>query len=158
VNAAAKVCFILLGLACLPAAARRPTEDFFTTPVSISEGYDALGNVTARTLTGGRTQTLGWDGRGRLVRWQETAGGGTNLLWQARYDGLGRRLRVAETRPGAPAAATESWYDPQVEFLEVAVAHRGRRGDDGRGGRRPGLELQSGGGGGAGRLDGTKVE
>jgi RHS repeat-associated protein len=160
VNAAAKVCFILLWLACLPAAARLPTGDFFNTftaapSVSVSESYDALGNVTARTLTGGRTQALGWDGRGRLVRWQETAGGGTNLLWQARHDGLGRRLRVAETRPGAPAAPTESWYDPQVEFLEVAVAYRGRRTWLLHG---PDLDGRHGGLQGTGGLEGTVRE
>lgn len=61
-NAAAKAIFILLWLAGLPAAARRPTESF-ATPFTAS----------------------------------------------------------------ASVAVTKSWYDPQVEFLEVAAAYQGRR-------------------------------
>ena len=43
------------------------------------------------------------------------------------YDGLGRRVRTVETlvTNGVPItnllSTVDSWYDPQVEFLEVAV-------------------------------------
>jgi RHS repeat-associated protein len=46
------------------------------------------------------------------------------------YDGLGRRVRaietfvtngVAITSPASSVSTVDSWYDPQVEFLEVAV-------------------------------------
>ena len=36
--------------------------------------YDAAGNVTGRSLPGGKTQTLKWDGLGRLVQVQERDG------------------------------------------------------------------------------------
>ena len=52
--------------------------------------------------------------------------------WVAIYDGLGRRLRTTHTNvtAGVPAATgiqVDSWFDPEVEFLEVGVALNGAR-------------------------------
>ena len=92
-----------------------------------------MGNVTSRTWSGShaRVQNLVWDELGRLTQVTELYGSTTNLLWNAQYDGLGRRLRSIETRFAGGVAATpsvtESWYDPSVEFLEVAVSYQGQR-------------------------------
>jgi RHS repeat-associated protein len=49
------------------------------------------------------------------------------------YDGLGRRLRTIHTPVGtnviyaAQTLVTDSFYDPQVEFLELAVSLNGQR-------------------------------
>ncbi len=53
-------------------------------------------------------------------------------LWQAVYDGLGRRLRtlkrdIADSELTGPVLTLDSYYDPQVEFMEVGVSVNGAR-------------------------------
>jgi len=99
--------------------------------------YDAAGQVTWRdfqtTSAQYRQQELIWDAAGRLVR---VEGGDTywanGYTWWAVYDGLGRRLRTVKqdvvnySYTGSPLTL-DSYYDPQVEFLEVGVAIDGAR-------------------------------
>jgi RHS repeat-associated protein len=87
--------------------------------------YDADGNVISRMLANGDTQTLKWDGAGRLVSVVES--GGNSFIWGAIYDGFGRRIRTTYQSGGASTRTTDSWYDPEVEFLEIGVAVNGDR-------------------------------
>jgi RHS repeat-associated protein len=95
--------------------------------------YDGVGNVTGRTLANGNQQTLYWDAFGRLVQVTEADAAGANgYQWTAVYDGLGRRLRTfTQTLSNHVVSSTgltlDSYYDPQVEFLELGVAVNGAR-------------------------------
>jgi RHS repeat-associated protein len=100
--------------------------------------YDLTGNVTVRELwtqTNAlvRVQTLIWDGLGRLIQVTERDSTNDGYNWSALYDGLGRRLRTTYTpvQSGIPNAVSgiqiDSYFDPQVEFLEVGVAVNGQR-------------------------------
>jgi RHS repeat-associated protein len=95
--------------------------------------FDAFGNETSRLLVNRsnalvRLQTLTWDGLGRLVNVMERDAVQDGYNWAATYDGLGRRLRTVYTpvqsnSPNTSLALTlDSWFDPQVGFLEIAVA------------------------------------
>jgi RHS repeat-associated protein len=81
----------------------------------------------------GKTQTLTWDGLGRLVSVMQRDASTNGFNWTAVYDGLGRRLRTIHTPVGTNVVynlqtlVTDSYYDPQVEFLEVAVSLNGQR-------------------------------
>jgi YD repeat-containing protein len=102
--------------------------------------YDAAGFITQRVLradTGQntaiqRTQTLTWDAWGRLVTVTERDDVNDGYDWVGTYDGLGRLLRTTYTPVSANVAnanfrvTVDSWYDPQVEFLEIGVAVNGR--------------------------------
>lgn len=111
-------------------------------PVSTTDtctnNYDAFGNLLSRTLKSStatliRTQALTWDGLGRLVKVAERDEASDGYNWTALYDGLGRRLRTIYTpvtsnmTVTANAQTTDSWFDPQVEFLEIGVAINGQR-------------------------------
>lgn len=81
-----------------------------------------------------QTQALTWDGAGRLVKVsQRDASTNNGYDWTALYDGLGRRLRAVytpvqtNTLCSSLSVAQESWYDPQVEFLEIGVALNGQK-------------------------------
>jgi RHS repeat-associated protein len=103
--------------------------------------YDAAGFITQRVLradTGQntaiqRTQTLTWDAWGRLVTVTERDDVNDGYDWVGTYDGLGRLLRTTYTPVSANVAnanfrvTVDSWYDPQVEFLEIGVAVNGQR-------------------------------
>src|SRR4030095_394136 len=87
--------------------------------------YDAGGNVTNRTFTGGRTQSLVWDGTGKLIRLTDKNGTATNYSGTAIYDAEGRRIRTMHDPGGTNSILSltvDSYYDPQVEFLEVAAS------------------------------------
>jgi RHS repeat-associated protein len=98
-----------------------------------TSSYDGTGNVVTRALPNGRNQTLKWDASGRLIGVSERDASNNGFDWNALYDGLGRRLRTGNTPvvgnvPQTGQLSTlDSWYDPQVEFLEVAVAVNGAR-------------------------------
>ncbi|MFA5190415.1 MAG: DUF6531 domain-containing protein [Verrucomicrobiia bacterium] len=99
--------------------------------------YDARGYAVKRVfLSNGSqlTQTLTWDGAGRLTavsQRDQTSNNGYD--WTALYDGLGRRLRTVYTPVDGGVACTklavtqESWYDPEVEFLELGVSVNGQK-------------------------------
>ncbi len=98
----------------------------------VVDDYDEEGQTTKRTIAGGaiasgRTQYLTWDGAGRLVRVVQDEFGGSGFEWSAVYDGFNRRIQTLYTPKinGVLTAAQQvrerSWYDPRVEFLEVAI-------------------------------------
>jgi RHS repeat-associated protein len=98
------------------------------------DSYDSAGNITNRVWrspngTVDRTQTLSWDARERLHSVTERDASNSGYNWTATYDGLNRRLStttvsitngVALT---APPTTINSYFDPQVEFLELGVSY-----------------------------------
>ena len=87
-------------------------------PVQWDYQYDAAGGMVAGTSSSG-TQSFVWDSFGRLVA-VSTAGADGVVEWTAVYDGFGRRIRTQSA--GGPNDATlTSYYDPQVEFLELGI-------------------------------------
>ncbi len=102
------------------------------TQQTVSSAHDASGNVTTRTFSGGRVQTLTWDAQDHLIRVTERDATNDGYDWSAVYDGLGRRIRTTMTDVKADAAlphflTTESIFDPEVEFLEIAITINGKR-------------------------------
>ena len=114
----------------------------FTVPTNavdtVTNQYDGNGNVSKRVWVsaGGqtnRTQTLTWDAFDRLITVSDRDSTNSGFNWTAVYDALGRRLRttysmvvsntpLVSLNPLDVASVVDSWYDPQVEFLETAVA------------------------------------
>jgi RHS repeat-associated protein len=98
------------------------------------DSYDSAGNITNRVWrspngTVDRTQTLSWDARERLHSVTERDASNSGYNWTATYDGLNRRLSttsilvtngVAFT---SPPTTINSYYDPQLEFLELGVSY-----------------------------------
>ncbi len=113
------------GGASIPAA----TSQFIATGTSetIDSSYDAEGQVNSRVLSTGGIQSLSWDAMGRLLSVTTRDGANNGSDWTALYDGLGRRLRTIHTPVAANSLViasrlrTDSWFDPQVEFLEIGV-------------------------------------
>jgi RHS repeat-associated protein len=115
------------------------TQDFTIDPDSAQAGdlntvvgntYDGDGRLLTRVFASGETQNFTWDRLGRLIRIAQTKTGTTNRKeWNAIYDGFGRRLRTTYTEDENPGVTLtlDSWYDPQVEFLEIAVEVNGSR-------------------------------
>ena len=100
---------------------------------AITDMYDGAGNLTTRTMTGSRTQTLKWDALGRLVYVQQVDAGGNGYTFTPIYDGLGRRIRTVQTvltnsvAVSGSTVTVDSFFDPLVEFLELGVAVNGQR-------------------------------
>jgi RHS repeat-associated protein len=113
------------------------TTNSFTNNIAYQatvDSYDSAGDITNRVWKNPsgiveRTQTLSWDARGRLhaVTDRDTNSSGYN--WSTVYDALNRRLQtttvlvsngVAST---APPQTINSYFDPQVEFLELGVSY-----------------------------------
>jgi RHS repeat-associated protein len=108
---------------------------------TIQNTYDGNGNITQRVWVNSlgqtnRAQTLIWDAFDRLIGVTERDALTNGFNWTAVYDALGRRVRTIDTmvlsnRPvtslssSNEASEVDSWYDPQVEFLEVGVAVNG---------------------------------
>jgi len=63
---------------------------------SVTNYYDAAGNVTNRVFANGRGQVLTWDAAGRLVSVIERVYSTNGFNWAAIYDALGRRLRTTQ--------------------------------------------------------------
>ena len=78
-----------------------------------------------------RTQKLVWDAFGRLVKVYERDGQNNGYNWLAKFDGLGRRIQALTYQAtntltlSSPASTIQSYYDPQVEFLEIGVSVNG---------------------------------
>ncbi|MEI6197459.1 MAG: RHS repeat-associated core domain-containing protein, partial [Verrucomicrobiota bacterium] len=96
--------------------------------------YDNAGNITQRVWrnangTTNRTQTLSWDARGRLHQVTERDAGNSGYNWTAIYDGLNRRLLTTSVLVtngvafNSQPTTINSYFDPQVEFLELGVAY-----------------------------------
>jgi RHS repeat-associated protein len=99
-----------------------------------SDIFDGAGNITNRVWRNPsgaveRTQTLSWDARGRLhaVTERDTKTNGYN--WSAMYDGLDRRLTTTSVivtngvAYSVSPSIIDSYFDPQVEFLELGVSY-----------------------------------
>ena len=103
----------------------------------MATSYDGNGNIILRVKRDGSnnvltTQSLIWDAFDRLTKVTERDGQNTGYDWTAIYDPLGRRLQTTYTLVVSNAlqpspTVLESWYDPEVEFLEVGVAVNGDR-------------------------------
>jgi RHS repeat-associated protein len=96
----------------------------------VNNTFDATGQMATHN-PGGNSDTLTWDALGRLVSMQRNPTG-NGFAWTAVYDGLGRRLQTSQqtitggTNSGSPLV-TQSSFDPDVEFLELAVTVNGTR-------------------------------
>jgi len=97
-----------------------------------TDTFDAIGNLTYRVWKNSsgatnRTQTLGWDVKGRLFKVSERDAAANGYDWYPRYDPLDRRVqtRVFVVTNGVvlafPVRVQVSFFDPQVEFLELGV-------------------------------------
>ena len=117
---------------------KRPTnEQAFTsnnTGVPLQETYDSLGQVLTCQLADGNHQVNTWDAFGRLIKVAERDSSGSNGFdWTAIFDTLGRRIQtvavpVGTGSPKVPQPATiTSYFDPQVEFLELGLSVNGTR-------------------------------
>src|SRR5205814_8956633 len=100
--------------------------------------YDGNGNVSTRTWRDGanqliRQQTLTWDAVGLLIKVSERDAAGNGRDWAAVFDPLGRKERttttmyLANVAQSASASVINSWFDPQVEFLEFGIDNNGQR-------------------------------
>ncbi len=93
--------------------------------------YDSEGNVTQRSWSGGRVQILTWNALDRLIKVTERNAMNNGFDWTAVYDGLGRRVHTTYTPVTNNVAGTantvKSYFDPQVEFLEIAVEVAGQK-------------------------------
>jgi RHS repeat-associated protein len=113
------------------------TTNSFTNTIAYqatADTFDGAGNITQRVWknpngTTYRTQTLSWDARGRLHKVSERDAGNSGFDWTASYDALNRRLQTVTVSitnsvacNGQPATIS-SYYDPQVEFLELGVSY-----------------------------------
>ncbi len=105
---------------------------------TVTNQYDGEGNITKRLwISGGatnRTQTLTWDAFDRLIKVSDRNVQGSGFDHVSIYDGFGRRARTIYTmvvsnapitNPSDAISTVDSWYDPQVEFLEVGVSVNG---------------------------------
>jgi len=97
-----------------------------------TDTYDAAGNITNRVWynpTNGidRVQGLSWDARGRLHSVVDRDASNSGYNWTATYDGLNRRISTTSVIVtngvvlSAAPTTINSYYDPQVEFLELGV-------------------------------------
>ncbi len=98
------------------------------------DSYDSAGNITNRIWkspngTVDRTQILSWDARGRLHSVTERDASNSGYNWTAIYDGLNRRLSTTSILVtngvafNSQPTTINSYYDPQVEFLELGVSY-----------------------------------
>ncbi len=113
------------------------TTNTFTNTIAYNttaDSFDSAGNITQRIWTNpngttNRIQTLSWDARGRLHKVSERDGSNSGYDWTATYDGLNRRLQTTTLSVSnsialnVQPATINSYYDPQVEFLELGVAY-----------------------------------
>jgi len=99
-----------------------------------TDTYDNAGNITNRVWknpsgTVERTQTLSWDARGRLHAVTQRDANTNGYNWTATYDGLNRRISTTSILVTNGIAFTNfpttinSYFDPQVEFLELGVTY-----------------------------------
>jgi RHS repeat-associated protein len=100
---------------------------------NVTDYYDGAGNVTNRVFANGKTQSLIWDGLGRLAGVIQRDNSTNGFNWTAIYDSLGRRLRtvhvpVANGLTNSVMTLTlDSYFDPLVEFQELAFSVNGQR-------------------------------
>jgi RHS repeat-associated protein len=101
---------------------------------AVSDSFDSAGNITNRVWTNPsgaveRIQTLSWDAHGRLHAVTERDASANGYNWTATYDGLNRRLSTTSVLVTNGVVYTalpttiNSYFDPQVEFLELGVSY-----------------------------------
>jgi RHS repeat-associated protein len=102
--------------------------------VTATNSYDAAGEITNRVWlnpsgTVEKTQTLSWDAHGRLHAVSQRDAGNSGYNWTTVYDPLNRRISTATvlvTNGVAYPSSVQtinSYFDPQVEFLELGVSY-----------------------------------
>ena len=102
-------------------------EEYATCPLiepTRSYAYDEVGNVSSiHDLKTGSDKKLTWNAWGQLIRVEEG-----DLIWEAVYDGLGRRLLVrTNSDQGDEKTEIKSFFDPEVEFIEIGLEHNGHK-------------------------------
>ncbi|HEV2327615.1 MAG TPA: DUF6531 domain-containing protein [Verrucomicrobiae bacterium] len=111
--------------------------NYFTNTLAYQQtvdSYDAIGDITNRVWENPsgiveRTQSLSWDARGRLHAITQRDASNSGYNWSAVYDPLSRRIStttVLVTNGVAYPSSVQtinSYYDPQVEFLELGVSY-----------------------------------
>jgi RHS repeat-associated protein len=96
------------------------------------DAFDGGGNITNRVWINAsgivnRTQSLSYDAKNRLRQVIELNTNNYGFMWQATYDGLNRRLSTTTILMSngvpsvVPPQVLSSYYDPQVEFMELGV-------------------------------------
>lgn len=112
----------------------------FTTTNALDQttlSYFSEGQVTQRVWKAAsgainRTQNLIWDGKGRLMKITERDVTTNGYDWTATYDAFGRRLQTVTSRVvqgtnlTAQPTVAKSYFDPEVEFLELGVSLNGK--------------------------------
>ena len=105
----------------LPGQPYDGTKELFTT-------YDGEGNEVWRSSFTGTQRALSWDGFKRLTQVEQRTDGTwlTGFRWGAIYDGFGRRIRteqqaISSGTLSGPVTIIDSYYDPEVEFLELGA-------------------------------------
>ncbi len=112
---------------------KQPTADLSVIggSATIGFGYDSVGQVSTRTLTGILAQNFTWNAQGRLVKISQRNSGSNDFDSTTVYDGLGRRLQTVwqpmnnGVNNGASSSLTY-FYDPLFEFLELGVNNGSR--------------------------------
>jgi len=99
---------------------------------TVTTDFDNDGNVIGRNWASGVSQTLAWDGLGRLIKVAQRDGANNGYDWTAIYDGLGRRIKtvqqvITNSTVSGTAGVTTSIFDPMVEFLEIGVSLNGAK-------------------------------
>ncbi len=101
--------------------------------------YDSSGRTLSRSWAWDSgvyqvVQTFQWDASGQLKKITQTDSRAQpelpDLVWTAVYDGLGRRVRTTTDYSGNSLigpVTVDCSYDPQVEFLEVAISVDGKK-------------------------------
>ncbi len=85
----------------------------------VNQSFDGMGQLATHNPST-NADTLTWDALGRLISVQRTSGSG--FTWSAVYDGLGRRLQTTnQPSSGGTGLVIQQSYDPDVQFLELAV-------------------------------------
>lgn len=103
----------------------------------VEVSYNGDGQLTQRvwrTSSGltNRTQNLSWDAKGRLYKIVERDSSNGGKDFSVVYDALNRRLRTTEIVVTNGVSLTSlpiviaHYFDPSVEFLEMAVVENGR--------------------------------
>jgi RHS repeat-associated protein len=99
---------------------------------NIQDTYYVDGNVAQRVWVNAlgqttRSQSFTWDAFNRLVKLSERDAQNNGSDWRAVYDALGRRLQTTSVIVTNGVAINSqpttiiSYFDPEVEFLELAV-------------------------------------
>ena len=111
--------------------------NYFTNSLAFQQtvdSYDANGDITNRVWenpsgTVERTQALSWDARGRLHTVTQRDANNSGYNWSAVYDPLNRRISTTTilvtngvVYPSS-VQTINSYFDPQVEFLELGVSY-----------------------------------